>query len=233
MLNVPPQARWETWRYDNDPTSLVNLFSKGAFAEPINIISSDVPDTVHSMFASPVINYLWDSDKVFIAKISDKSSVEPCSAGIYSSGHSFCDGSRVMHTFYKWDLSVKFIMSSPLDTGNMPLVKGYNELNQYKITIQDIDAAATYWQGLSGYQSTPDPTDVQNTLTSSMTPDVSKLLYFTMPVCDVDALLTDSATNYLKDCQSNNFDVSDNFKPCSSHFVMVLTPLCRLGGALR
>jgi hypothetical protein len=72
--------RSATWDYSSDPEGLVQIFSGGAFAVPID--SPPVPVGITAFLSSPVINYLWGSQKAFIVKLSDTVTGNSCGSNL-------------------------------------------------------------------------------------------------------------------------------------------------------
>jgi hypothetical protein len=201
MLNDPPQAKSATWDYSSDPKGLVQIFWGGAFAAPI--ASPPVPAGITAFLSSPVINYLWGSQKAFTVKLSDTVTGNACGSNLYP-GQSFCDDSGVLHALLQWkaDSFGTVSVAYEMDVSGVTQILGVSHLPDYNLTLQEVDASANYWQGLYGYGGSPNNSDVISALTTSLTPDFSKLYSFNMPVCDLSALWTSADSDALRQCTS-------------------------------
>ncbi|KAL8989841.1 MAG: hypothetical protein Q9169_008270 [Polycauliona sp. 2 TL-2023] len=188
--------------YDTDPTQTPFIFAAtaGAFAQdvPVGVFN----DGIYGSLAASGINALWANDGAFIIKISDAAyNKGPGSACNAFPTQTVClDG--VAHIWVRWQYTT-ILPDDPafyhqyLETRSWAVRGAYdsgddnaNSLAQYnldltKLTLSAIKTFNTYGFPFSGQ----DAATIEFLRNNPTNLDLEDLLYFSVPVCDIDAII--------------------------------------------
>ncbi|KAL9105249.1 MAG: hypothetical protein Q9227_009550 [Pyrenula ochraceoflavens] len=181
--------------YNQDPQSLTQIFSQGAFVVPPVVPA--VPDSILASYTSVAINYLWDASKVFIIKINkDSYGHDVCGSGgpsVYSK-QTWCDDQGNAYIFQTWTyVSSANGAPGPTMFHTVDEVPGYDHLgdDEYgKITLQDVALASEFSNTKAKPGQAPSGQQIVDNIMSDPTKvTADKLVSFSLGVCDLNAII--------------------------------------------
>ena len=173
-----------------------SILFDGTFAEDVEV--SVFNNGVYGSLAASGINALWANDGVFILKISDtaygKGDGEACKA--YFNQTVCLDG--VAHIWLRWkfgdanELQYATLDPSSWDVRGAYFTAGGNEnrLSNYSLdlTMLTVSAVKTFDKYGFPFQN-QDQATIDFLKTNPTDLKVADLLYFSIPVCDIDSVL--------------------------------------------
>ena len=103
-VSGPPAPNGASPTYDEDPNALPAILSGGQFASASSSAVAPFPNAIYGAFASAGINALWNEDKDFIIKMSDKTlGAGPGGACKALPSMTYCDENGVAWIFMRWN----------------------------------------------------------------------------------------------------------------------------------
>lgn len=191
--------------YDADPTALPAILSGGGFASPESSNVQTFPSAIYGGLASSAINALWNEDKDFIIKMSDKTlGAGPGSACKALPSMTYCDENGVAWIFMRWNW--KQVLSSHstvsmLNTQDWQVWGAYssapnnpsgneNQLDKYGLSLEIIAKSAWRVQQEYGFwTSETDTATVKSVLANIANLSLDQVISWNMAVCDLDSVL--------------------------------------------
>ena len=190
--------------YDADPNALPAILNGGQFASSSSNVAP-FPNAIYGALASAGINALWNEDKDFIIKMSDKT----LGAGAGSAckalpDMTYCDENGVAWIFMRWNW--KQVLSSHstasmLNSQNWQVWGAYNspannpsgnqnQLEKYGLSLEIIAKSSWRVQQKYGFWTNQTATaTVDSVLANISNLSLDQIVSWNMAVCDLDGVL--------------------------------------------
>jgi hypothetical protein len=208
LNSLPPFDPLSSYQYTKDPAQLPMIFKNGAFASQPKVISLTASG-LYSVLAAAAINALWAQDKVFVLKISDAAYGKGAGAACKAFPIMTVCQNGVAHIFARWVFTGTIGLDNANPGSNHLDVKSWNvwgayaqgsstgennanNLETYSLDLTSILASVQKTSDLNGGKF---PFTNQNGATIKTLVDdtanltSSNLVYFSLPICDIDAIL--------------------------------------------
>ena len=191
--------------YDADPNALPAILNGGQFASSSSSNVAPFPNAIYGALASAGINALWNEDKDFIIKMSDKT----LGAGAGSAckalpDMTYCDENGVAWIFMRWNW--KQVLSSHstasmLNSQNWQVWGAYNspannpsgnqnQLEKYGLSLEIIAKSSWRVQQKYGFWTNQTATaTVDSVLANISNLSLDQIVSWNMAVCDLDGVL--------------------------------------------
>lgn len=193
--------------YDEDPIALPAILAPGGFADSRAANVGNFPNGIFGALASAGINALWNEDKAFIVKMSDKTLGQGAGAACKQfPTMTYCDPDGVAWLFMRWIYVIgpavaNGKLNTILDKTQWQVWGAYdsltgnaagnaNNLGKYGLDLGTIARSAWRVQQAYGFwtDETPQATiaSVQADITNL---SLDRIVSWNMLVCDLDGIL--------------------------------------------
>lgn len=191
--------------YDADPNALPAILNSGQFASSSASNVAPFPNAIYGALASAGINALWNEDKDFIIKMSDKTLGAGSGAACKAlPSMTYCDENGVAWIFMRWNW--KQILSthstaSMLNTANWQVWGAYdsppnnpsgnkNQLSKYGLSLEIIAKSSWRVQQQYGFWTNQTVTATVNSVIKNISNlSLDQIVSWNMAVCDLDGVL--------------------------------------------
>ena len=210
-LNIVPTGPAGDTFYREDPTELPQILANGDFAEPTVNLPAGISDNLRTVLSAHIVNKLWTDQKAFITKFSQTAlarggtGADPCGGNdnVFNSDNKFCDEDGNAYVLQKIPndaiLSgeaegVEFSRRSLIDL-SLTRLPGAEALSDFGLDVQTIAQSSESNQNRFGFMTAPAIEEVFSSF-GDFTPadmDIKKSMIFTLPVCDLDTVVMNSA----------------------------------------
>ena len=203
--STPEQTDSNGETYDEDPNQLPSILNSGQFASSSASAVAPFPSAIYGALASAGINALWNEDKDFIIKMSDKTLGAGAGGACKAlPSMTYCDENGVAWIFMRWNWRQSLSAhstTSMLNYNDWQVWGAYdsppnnpsgnkNQLEKYGLSLETV--AKSSWRVQQQYGFWTDqtaPATVSSVIKNIANLSLDQIVSWNMAVCDLDGVL--------------------------------------------
>lgn len=187
----------------------------GTFFDAVPSLPDSISNYLTVVLAAPMINNVWNSERVVVAKVSKASfantgfPIDPCDGDtLFTAATKFCDADGNAFILQAIPENDALAKAPALDTSAFLAVPGFDNLTNF-LTVETITQSANNLQNtaLSFQALPPTGTDAATQVLNAFDPnnggDLTSAAFFNLPVCNLDFVQIDSGVlrSRLNECK--------------------------------